>query len=215
MSVLPMFSAPQSTRQTVQPTRARSLQARLNAEHKPRVVARQPAHDKKRQSMVGFCAVALLAVAMLIGNPAKAAQTPFYDLLSLDGERIKDDADVGKGRWTLVMIWSSDCHICKAQKPVISEFHDKHKDTDAHVFGIALDGRSGIDDVHSYLAQHPATFPNYVGELSVVALSFLEVAQEQFRGTPTYVLFGPTGEVKGVNPGPVSLEALEKFIASN
>ena len=150
---------------------------------------------------------------MLLTASSAWASNPFLDLLTTNGERLSDEALIGQGKWTLVMIWATDCHICKQQKPLISAFYDKHKDLDANVFGIALDGRSGLKEVRHYLQEHVVTFPNYVGEFPVVAVNYHELTEETLRGTPTYLLFNPNGELKGNNPGPISVDAIEKFIA--
>ncbi|MEE9320619.1 MAG: TlpA disulfide reductase family protein [Granulosicoccus sp.] len=138
---------------------------------------------------------------------------PFDELLTVDGALLEESPAVGNGRWKLVMIWATDCPICKQQKPVISAFHDAHKDKDAEVFGIALDGRQGLVAVNKYLQKHTVSFPNYVGEFSTVAVNYQELTEEDLRGTPTYLLFNPEGELKGNNPGPISVDAIEAFIA--
>lgn len=143
------------------------------------------------------------------------ALQPFNDLVDLSGKPVSEAASVGNGKWTLVMVWATDCSICRQQKPLISAFHNKHKDTDAHVFGIALDGRAAMDEVQEYVDAHDVSFPTFVGELVIVASSVQSIVEEPLRGTPTYLLFDPTGEIKGVNPGPMSIEALEGFINKN
>ena len=39
------------------------------------------------------------------------------------------------------------------------------------------------------------------------------MTEENLRGTPTYLLFSPVGELLGNNPGRLSVEAIESFIA--
>ena len=163
---------------------------------------------------------ALMAVttSLLTLNSASAAtqDEPLFDgMLTTEGQLLQSPPSLTDGRWTLVMIWASSCHVCKAQKAVISEFHDAHKDTDAKAFGIALDGRSGLDDVNDYLSKHKASFPNYVWDFPSTAITYQKLTEEDLRGTPTYLLFDPSGELKGNNPGPISLSAIEKFIARN
>ena len=135
------------------------------------------------------------------------------EIQELDGDIVRLEERVGGGKWLLVMLWATDCHICKQQKPEMSRFHDKHKDTDAEVLGIALDGMGAVDEVKSYLEHHKPSFPNYVGEIAIVASHYLVLTEESLRGTPTYLLFNPDGELVGNNPGPLSVEALEQFIS--
>jgi len=72
-----------------------------------------------------------------------------------------------------------------------------------------------MDAVKEYLAEHQPTFPNYVGDYQMVAMNYQSLTEENLRGTPTYLLFNPQGELKGNNPGPVTPSAIERFIANN
>ena len=135
------------------------------------------------------------------------------ELQKLSGERVDLDDYRGTGKWLLVMIWATDCHICHQQKPLISDFHDKHQNKDAEVLGIALDGPQRIDEVKQYLETTKVTFPTLVGDLLFVSSHYLELTEESLRGTPTYLLFSPDGELLGNNPGPLRISALEDFIA--
>ncbi|MGF1644489.1 MAG: TlpA family protein disulfide reductase, partial [Thiotrichales bacterium] len=102
---------------------------------------------------------------------------------------------------------------CMREKPVMSDFHDAHKDKDAIVVGVAIDGMANVASVRDRIREHRTTYPTLVGELGTIAVNFEAFAQEAFRGTPTFWLFNPTGELLGVNPGPVRPEAIESFIA--
>ena len=58
----------------------------------------------------------------------------------------------------------------------------------------------------------PMSFDNLIGELTVVAFNYEASTEEPLQGTPTYMMFNPQGQLVGHNPGPVKIEALEKFI---
>ncbi len=152
---------------------------------------------------------AIFSVAIL-ANPARAGM----ELQHVDGQVVDLDDFRGDGRWLLVMLWATTCHICEMQKPDISAFHEKHKDTDAHVLGIALDGMERLDEIKANMQHHKTSFPSLVGNIAIVASHYQHMTEESLRGTPTYLLFNPSGELVGNNPGPLSVEAIEKFMAS-
>ena len=152
-------------------------------------------------------------IALLMSGFASTATAGMEVHSVKNGDIVDLDTMIGQGKWTLVMIWATNCHICHEQKPKISAFHDKHKDTDAHVVGIALDGPERMDAIKAYIEKNKPTFPSYAGDIAIVASHYLAMTEESLRGTPTYLLFNPEGELLGNNPGPLSVDAIERFMA--
>lgn len=134
------------------------------------------------------------------------------EVRTLDGKFTTLSQHFEEGKWTLVMLWTSNCGICTREYPVISEFHDKHKDIDAKVIGVSLDGYSQLDTITRHINEMPMTFDNLIGEITVVAFNYEASTEEPLRGTPTFMMFNPQGQLVGHNTGPVKIEALEKFI---
>jgi len=143
-------------------------------------------------------------------------QTPLvnaFELEDFNGSPINLDDKIGKGKWTLVMFWAHDCGVCRAEFPAISKFHSDRKDVD--VVGISIDGDTNKHLAQSFLDSNPASFPSYITSLSLVSFNYQALTEEDFRGTPTFLLFTPDGELLGNNPGKLSVTALEKFINDN
>ncbi len=158
----------------------------------------------------------LVLLALFSVTSLSWAKAPFTDLIDIDGKAVSSEANVGEGKWTVVMVWSTSCHICTAQKPMISKFHNEHADKNAHVIGIALDGPSNLDDVQRYVKKHDVSFPTYVvPDINFFAVQYAATALEDLAGTPTYLIYNPDGKLLGVNPGPVSEGAFERFIERN
>jgi len=153
----------------------------------------------------------LLSVAVSV----TAGEPPFPDLVDVDGKPVRDQADLGGGKWQLIMIWHTDCHVCKKMKPVISEFHDKYKQRNAEVYGVALDGAQNIDLVKQYMIDHDVSFPTYVGELDMISINYEINTESRFAGTPTYMLFNPDGELLAIDFGMLDVDSLERFIDRN
>jgi len=160
------------------------------------------------------CAFALL-VMLSSARVAASDSAPFADLVDIDGQPVTTEADVGIGKWQVVMIWATDCHICAEMKPLLSDFHDKRKDTDAEVYGIALDGADNLTAVQQYMTDHKVTFPTYIGEMALIAVNFEINAEVRLSGTPTYMLFNPAGELVAIDYGMLDIDALESFISRN
>lgn len=145
-------------------------------------------------------------------EPAVGIAAPFAGLVTIDGVPLDEGPRIGLGQWTLVMIWVTNCHSCREQKPKISAFHDARKNLDARVFGIAMDGAKKLGKVRTFLTRNKVTFPTFVGDMMSVMKDYEKLTNEPFRGTPTYLLFNPEGVLKGNNPGPITIAALERFI---
>ncbi len=132
----------------------------------------------------------------------------------LNGEAGSLEDHVGKGKWTLVMFWETTCAICKQQEPEYAKFHKDHKNKDAEVIAISIDGTDNIKLVSDYQQENSLPYPVMVTDKPEVREKFLAATQETFRGTPTYLLFSPEGELKAAQPGMLPATSVEKYIAS-
>jgi len=146
---------------------------------------------------------------------ADNSELPFRDLVNMDGEEVAGIPQAEDGKWTLVMFWSRNCHVCEMQKPDISAFSDKHKDGKISVVGIAIDGRDKLEQIRAVDSHSKATFDSYVGEYLLVTSNLELLVSEPFRGTPTYLILGPNNEVKAFNPGMLIMNDLDAYVAKN
>jgi len=155
----------------------------------------------------------LFLISFLILVTASITQAAnWLEVRTIEGKFTTLSQHFEEGKWTLVMLWTTNCGICISEYPLISEFHNKHKDIDAKVIGVSLDGYAQLDTITNHIDEMPMTFDNLIGELTVVAFNYETSTEESLLGTPTYMMFNPQGQLVGHNPGPVKLEALEKFI---
>ena len=150
---------------------------------------------------------------LLLTLSSFSSASDWTEVRTLDGKFTTLSQHFEKDKWTLVMLWTTDCGICQREYPIISEFHDKYKDSTAKVIGVSLDGYSELDKITEHINEMPITFDNLIGEISVVAFNYQSATEEPLRGTPTFLMFNPNGHLVGHNPGPVKPEALENFIS--
>lgn len=136
------------------------------------------------------------------------SDTRFKDL---DGNEIELGKFIDQGKWTLVMLWLSDCEVCAIEAPQFSEFHHAN-DVDTQVLGIALDGYKNKRAITDFIDRHNADFPHLIGEFPIVAIDYEDRMGETLLGTPTFVLYTPDGEIAGNMPGILRIEALKEFI---
>ncbi len=110
------------------------------------------------------------------------------------------------------MLWAADCSVCAQEYPAISDFHTRHRDADAKVIGISLDGYSQLEKITRHIDEMPMSFDNLISDLTVIAFHYRTATTKPFQGTPTYLMYNPQGQFADYHVGPVSPEALEKFI---
>ncbi len=137
------------------------------------------------------------------------------ELQDMDGNnRVLHDY-IGKGKWTIVMIWISDCHVCNQEASQYDDFHDKHRDTDASVLGISMDGLEGNKDAAAFIKRNNVGFPNLMGDPETVASLYIRLTGGDWVGTPTFLIFSPSGELKAAQPGAVPVALIEEYILKN
>jgi len=110
------------------------------------------------------------------------------------------------------MFWSVTCGICAAETPALNAFYERERDTGIELLGVSIDGPDMRHQVARWMTQHQMGFPTLLGDLAEIGAYFTSATQEPFRGTPTFMVFDPTGRVVGVNAGAVRPEAVKSFI---
>jgi len=161
-------------------------------------------------SIKSFLAPMLMLLALSV---SPAAQSAFL-MQSLDGDRVDLHDYLGKGKWTLVMLWTTDCIPCEEQKPMIQDFHTANKDSKAEVIGLALDGPAMQDEIDKLIAHHQPDYTNLVAFDDVFLRQFQEETGKSYSVTPTYLFYRPNGELLGVHLGKVSRQALDAVVAN-
>lgn len=160
------------------------------------------------KNLLAVLVLTLFTTLLVHSTPAHS-----FELHDFKGQATSLDDVIGNDKWTLVMFWAHDCGICKAEFPALSEFNSRRGDVE--VVGISIDGSGKKHLAQDFLASSKPSFDSYISDLSLVAFNYEALTEENFRGTPTFLLFTPKGELLGNNPGKLSIEALENFIAKN
>ncbi len=158
----------------------------------------------------------ILTLFLLLSSSVMAGEfDTSMKLKKLDGSLGSLQEHVGKGKWTLVMFWETTCSICKQQEPEYAKFHMEHKDKDAEVVAISIDGMENVDLIKSYKKEYSLPYHVMVTDKQEVRDKYFAATDEQFRGTPTYLLFSPEGELKAAQPGMLPASSVENYISKS
>ena len=158
-------------------------------------------------------AILFLALLLQIAPPLSAGSPLFQNLESSAFETIDNHLDPGK--WLVVMIWASDCEVCKREVASYQQFHKQHEQRDARVLGITLDGLQGTEAARGFTAEHGVGFNNLIGEPEAVTAYFQVLTGSPWVGTPTFLIYGPDGSLLAKQVGAVPVDLIEQFIAAN
>lgn len=122
------------------------------------------------------------------------------------------DDQVGRGRWSLVVIWATTCHICASEIPRYGAYYASAPEPKFSLLGIALDGFARKDRIIETMARWNMGFPSLVAERPALQWPCANLRKASLYGTPTFMLFNPSGQLKKLNLGPVWISELEAFI---
>jgi peroxiredoxin len=115
-------------------------------------------------------------------------------------------------KWTVLMIWRHDCHICNQEVAGYSFFHEDNQQ--AQVIGLSTDGMAKKDKAEKFITTHDLSFDNIIGELGSVMSYYQNNTGSRFIGTPSFMVFSPNGELKAAQAGAVPPDVISNFINS-
>jgi peroxiredoxin len=139
-----------------------------------------------------------------------AASAPDIVLKDFDGKDVNVNQYIGQGKWVVVTVWAHDCHICNQEIHEMAALHKTHKDKDAIVLGVTIDGADQKKLAQGFVDKHKLPFDNLIAEPEQAVL--MKFGGGAFIGTPTFYVYTPKGEIVAKNAGPVSQADIEAFI---
>lgn len=130
----------------------------------------------------------------------------------MDGKSHNVSEYIGKGKWTVLNIWGTDCPPCREEMPDLVMFHDEHEDSDAIVLGIAIDfpsyGYADRDEVKAFADDFLIDFPVLLSDSSITR----RLGVGRLQGLPTTYMYTPEGQLIGMQLGGITKGILERFI---
>ena len=112
-----------------------------------------------------------------------------------------------------MVIWSFMCPICQKELPAYADLARQQKSRGFTVVGLSIDGHVGFGDAWALLEELGNDFESLIGEVDEVAEFVLIHSREPFQGTPSIMIFNPSGILVAFQTGPVPVDSIEAFIA--
>lgn len=154
----------------------------------------------------------LIGLLLMLVPLWASAVSPDVVLKGPDGAARNVNEFIGKGQWTVVAIWHSDCPICNRDIHEMAFFHDAHKKVkDAIVLGVSVDGYANRAKARRFIDEHSLDFTNLIAEPEQIA----RFGGGRLTGTPTFFVYTPKGELAATQVGPITQEDVDQFIAKS
>jgi cytochrome c biogenesis protein CcmG, thiol:disulfide interchange protein DsbE len=109
-----------------------------------------------------------------------------------------------RGSWVLINNWATWCPPCKAEMPTLQAYFDQHRSQNFTL--IAIEAGEPVEEVEEFVNQYKLGFTVWPDPEEKVYAAFHNLA------LPTSWLVDPQGQIRLTWAGPISREALERFV---
>lgn len=146
--------------------------------------------------------------------PLARAASPDVMLKDLQGKSHHFSEYIGRGHWTVLVMWGPRCPPCVEEMPEMQSFHEDYKDSKVTVLGVAVDfpsfGPARRDEVAQFAQDYLISFPLLLGS----AEAFTRFGGADLQGVPTTLIYDPQGAIVVRHTGSVTRDMVERFIKS-
>ena len=160
---------------------------------------------------IRFKLTVVVCTALLVFCPVRSfGQQTFSDF---EGQPATIEQFFDGERWLVVVVWSFMCPICQKELPAYADLALRQKSGSFTVMGLSIDGHVGFGEAWALLEELGSDFESLIGEADEVAEFYLSHSRQPFRGTPSIMIFNPSGILVAFQAGPVPVDSIEEFIA--
>jgi len=156
----------------------------------------------------GMLFLSNIVSAASVDTPEKFKNT----LLDFSDKPVQFEDYIKAKQWTVVMFWASDCHVCNVEVNQFVKLHRDYKDKNIRVLGVSVDGKVKKTAALDFINIHNVNFPNLIGEIETIAGLYNQYTNETWIGTPTFMVFSPSGKIMAQRTGVLPPELIVGFI---
>lgn len=117
-------------------------------------------------------------------------------------------------KWTVVMFWASDCHVCNEEAKQYVDYSKRIANSNIQILGISMDGLANQAAAQDFIQRNQVNFNNLLVDAQVGAGFYTEQTGQSWIGSPTFMIYAPKGELKAAQIGAVPPSLIDNFIKS-
>lgn len=133
-------------------------------------------------------------------------------LVDLKGQQQSIDQYLENDKWLVVMFWASTCQVSDANIKQYVNFHETHKDDDAVVLGVSVDGKADIEKAKMFIENNKVGFNNVIVDYKEISALFSDIDGQDWEGTPSFLIISPEGELMAQQVGAVPANFIASYI---
>ena len=149
------------------------------------------------------CSILAFAFCALATNKDNTEPAPRFNARTLDGEKF-DNASI-KGKVVLLEFWTTWCHYCAEEAPLVEKLSHEFKDKGFTV--LAVNVGESKKTVKKYLEQHPRTCRVVLTEDTNLAAMYAATVY------PIYVVIDRDGNIAATQRGAAGEDALRNSLS--
>jgi len=153
----------------------------------------------------------VVCTALLMFCPERSFGQQMFEIF--EGYPVTIEPYFDGEHWLVVVIWSFRCPICQKELPTYADLARRQNSGIFTVIGLSIDGHEGFGGAWTLLEELANDFNSLIGEADGVAEFVLSHSRQPFQGTPTIMIFNPSGILVAFQGGPVPVDSIEGFIA--
>ena len=122
------------------------------------------------------------------------------------------EQQMNKGQWELIMLWATNCHVCKVDFKKIKAFIRENQSVPLTVIGVVIDGLKEKEKAGRLIEKHKLDYTHLLTNYPSADEFYQANAETKLLGTPSYLLYNPENKLVAFNPNSIDLDALEILI---
>ena len=137
---------------------------------------------------------------------------PRQIIIADDGLQETIGHQLQQGRWELVMIWATYCHLCKEDFNKLATFIKDNAEVPLTIIGVVADGLEQQEKTSALVENNKLDYVHILTDFENANSLYKNVTDKKLMGTPSYLLYDTQNKLVAFNPNAIDLDALEIMV---